>query len=301
MLHLREYIDLPPHLASEFDHGDVLPATGRVFVAHTAANTVEVLDGVGGRHLTTIPGCIEGSGVLCAPAEDLVFAAARGAGALLVIAAQSGAILRTVGVGPRPNGLAWDAQRRQLLVADVQENTARLIDTRAEPDGRLIATAALPGRPRWTVYDAQGDRFLLNIREPACVVVLAGGTEAIVDQWPVAVAGPHGLDIDHAGRRVFVACDGAAVVTLDLASGREVARVPIAGPPDAIWYNPQREHLYVAIAAPGVVEVVDTRAQTVTQRVVTEAGAHTTAFDSARQRLYVFLPATCRAAVYEVL
>ena len=89
------------------------------------------------------------------------------------------------------------------------------------------------------------------------------------------------------------------MVTLDLATGRELATVTIEGPPDAIWYNARRERLYVAIAEPGVVDVVDTSTMTITQHVITEADAHTTAYDEVRQRLYVFLPRTCRAAVYE--
>ena len=71
--------------------------------------------------------------------------------------------------------------------------------------------------------------------------------------------------------------------------------------PDAIWYNPDRSHLYVAIGQPGVVAVLDTREMAVVQEIATEPGAHTTAFDRARQRLYVFLPRTCVAAVYAEL
>jgi hypothetical protein len=33
-------------------------------------------------------------------------------------------------------------------------------------------------------------------------------------------------------------------------------------------------------------------------QIVTEAGAHTTAFDQVRQRLAVFLPGSCRIALY---
>jgi hypothetical protein len=35
------------------------------------------------------------------------------------------------------------------------------------------------------------------------------------------------------------------------------------------------------------------------QEVATEVGAHTTAFDRTRQLLYVFLPSSCQAAVFE--
>jgi len=63
-------------------------------------------------------------------------------------------------------GLAWDAGRGRLLVADVEDFRARLVEPTT---GDLLASAELPGRPRWCVYDRRGDRFLVNIREPACV------------------------------------------------------------------------------------------------------------------------------------
>jgi DNA-binding beta-propeller fold protein YncE len=308
MLVLRGAVALPPPAAagsgSEFDHGDVHRVTGQVYVAHTAADTVEVIDGERGAHMGTIPGCPEGSGVLCAQEDDLVFAAARGAGRVLILAAleetsAGAAVLREVRVGPRPNGLAWDPQRKHLLVADVQDNRARLIDPFSAPEGRILVTSELPGRPRWCVYDRERTRFLVNVREPACVVVLAADTGYTTAQWPVSSAGPHGLDLDPADGRAFVACDGGMVVALDLETGHEQARVAIPGVPDAIWYNAPRQRLYVAIGDPGVVAIVNTRTMTVEEEVRTEVGAHTTAFDAARQRLYVFLPQTCRAAVYE--
>src|SRR6266581_4012114 len=122
---LRQYIPLPPHPAGDFDHGDVYLESGRVFVANTAAGTVEVIDGEHLRHLATIPDCQEASGVLAAQEDALIFAAARGAGKLLVIDPTANVVLRTVAVGHRPNGLAWDGHRKHVLVADVQDNQAR--------------------------------------------------------------------------------------------------------------------------------------------------------------------------------
>ena len=294
-LRLLYSIDLPFHHGGDFDHGDVVLSTGSVFIANTAAGSVEVVDGQELRHQATIPGCPEASGVLAAQEEGLVFAAARGAGKLLVIDAAATSALREVAVGSRPNGLAWDARRKRLLVADVQDNSARLVDPQA---GQAVATTPLPGRPRWAVYDQTGDRFLVNIRQPALVAVLSASSFAPVGQFPVSQAGPHGLDLDEEGRRAFVACDGGAVLALDTTSGSELARVPIAGAPDAIWYNHRRSRLYVAIPDPGVIDVVNTQTMTVEEQVQTEAGAHTTAFDARRQRLYAFLP-SCRVAVYE--
>jgi len=296
-LTLSGSIGLPPHTPSGFDHGDVHLATGRVFVAHTAAGTVEIIDGEQARHVATVPGCPEASGVLCAQEDGLVFAAARGAGKVLVLSAASGNVRGDIGVGPKPNGLAWDPGRRRVLVADVQDLRARLVDAHA---CRIVTEVLLPGRPRWCVYDRTRDRFVVNIREPACVVLLDGRTCEEQGRWPISAAGPHGLDLDLSRGRAFVACDRGVVAALDLATGRERATAEIAGEPDVIWHNEAHRRLYVAIGRPGVIDVIDTEAMRRVGQIATEQGAHTTAFDPVRHRLYVFLPRSCRAAVYEV-
>src|SRR2546421_12027613 len=125
---LRQYIDRPFHPEGDFDHGDVYLPNGYVYIANTAAGTVEVVDGEHLRHLATIPGCPEASGVLAAQDDALIFAAAREAGKLLVIDPTTNAVRRSIAVGSRPNGLAWDSLHKRLLVADVQDNTARVID-----------------------------------------------------------------------------------------------------------------------------------------------------------------------------
>ena len=290
------YVGLPPFRDSGFDHGDVHLGSRRTFVAHTAEGTIEVIDGDSLIHAGTIPECPEASGLLCAQDMSLVFAAARGAGKVLVIDAASLSVMSELTTGPRPNGLAWNGRSGTLLVADVEDFQGRLL---AAAGGELIGQIELPGRPRWCVYDGAADRFLVNIRDPACVAVVRSEPPGLVDCWDVSSAGPHGLDLDVPGGRAFVASDGGAVSVLDLSTGRETASVPIGGQPDAIWYNPLRRLLYVAIGKPGLVEVIDTVAMRRCEQILTEEGAHTTAFDGPRQRLIVFLPRTCRAAIYE--
>jgi hypothetical protein len=65
-----------------------------------------------------------------------------------------------------------------------------------------------------------------------------------------------------------------------------------------IFLDGARARCYVAIGEPGIVDVVDVRAMQRLESVPTEAGAHTTALDALRRRLYVFLPKTHRAAVF---
>ena len=296
-LQLIKHVDLPKHPhGGGFDHGDVDGKSAKVFVAHTANGSIEIIDGKTYMHIATIPNCPEASGVLCAQHEGLVFAAARGAGKILVINAKSNEVLNEVAVGPKPNGLAWDSSYKQLLVADVEDYHARL----TEPlTGSSISKVRLPGRPRWCIYDRARDRFLVNIKDPPGVVMLNVESLAYAGFIPISVAGPHGLGINEETGRIFVACDEKAIVVLDEKSEQEVQKIPIAGEPDVIWYNQKLHRLYCAIGKPGVIDVIDTKKTSIVEHIRTEEGAHTLAFDEIRQQIYAFLPQSCRVAIYK--
>jgi len=290
------YVELLPHESGGFDHADVHLESGRAYVAHTATGTVEIIDGEHAEYLATLPGCTEASGVLCAQSENLVFAASRGAGKILAIDALTNRVLREVQAGTMPNGLAWDSLRKHLLVADVEDNHMRLVDPYS---GKLLSVFQLAGRPRWCAYSREKDMFLVNVREPAGVAILTPENMSQKAFLPISVAGPHGLDIDDKSGLAYVACDGGAVVVLDISTGHEEAVVPIGGGPDVIWLNIDRHRLYCAIGKPGVIEVIDTGKLVVDERVNTEEGAHTFTFDKKRQRLYAFLPKSCRMTIYK--
>lgn len=294
-LKFRNYIDLPSHNSGGFDHADIHLSSGKVFLAHTANGAVEIIDGLKNNHLTTIRGCPEASGILCAQDENTVFAASRGVGKVIVMDANNGQILRELKTGPKPNGLAWDVMREQLLVADVERLQAMLFDPYS---GEVLATAMLPGRPRWCVYDQRSDLFLVNIRDPAGLVLLMPKNLDQKNFLPVSAPGPHGLDLDAAGH-AFIACDAKKIILIDIENGREISSVSIGGEPDVIWYNKSRRRLYCAIGKPGIIEVIDSKEFAISERIKTEEGAHTLAFNSNTQLLYAFLPKSCRAAVYE--
>ncbi len=288
-------VKLPLHESGGYDHADVHKRSGKVYVAHTANGSVEVVDGEAPEHIGTIPGCAEASGVLCAQEDALVFAAARGEGKVLVVDAETDRTVREVRAGSRPNGLAWDNQRRHLLVADVEDNRSRLLD----PDsGAVLGELALRGRPRWCVYERSMDVFLVNLRDPPGVAVISPSPLSERDFIQVPVRGPHGLEIIEGDGKAFVACDGEALVALNLQTGEVVGTAPLSGEPDVLWLNPTKNRLYCAIGTPGVVDVIDTEKLVQTEKLVTERGAHTLTFDAARQRLYALMPMSQCVAVY---
>jgi len=284
-----------PHANSPgYDHADVHSPTGRVFVANTELDQLEVLDGPSLTHLATIPDCEGASGVLVA--EDRVLGAARGSGELLMIDASALEVVRRFPVGPSPNGLSWDALRRQVLVADVLNSTARVFDL----DGRQVAERQLGGRPRWVLYDSTRDAFLVNIREPAAVELLRADDLALIASIAVDAQGPHGLGLDFATDTALVACDDASLLWIDLGDGKVRHSNPLAGGPDVLWVDTRRRAAYVAVGDPGTLHVFDLDTRTELGLVETGAGAHTTALDEERGRLYVFVPAFRETLAYSL-
>lgn len=295
------YVELPRHAGDGgFDHAAVHRRTGRVYVAHTANDSLEVIDGAAGRHVGSIAGLPAVAGALVSDDHDLVFTSNRGEDTVGIFAPDDPGGLTKVGVGVRPNGLAYDPTRGRLPAANVGDPavagscTVSLVDVARRV---LVAQIPMPGRTRWTVYDPVGDAFHVNVADPPTIVVLAAADPAARRRLvSVPSEGPHGLDLDVAGRRVFCACDGGQLVEVDADSGAVLRQVGLSGVPDVIFFNPMLTRLYVAVGDPGVIDVIDTTGLRRLQTVPTEAGAHTLALAS--NAVYAFLPATHRAAVY---
>ncbi len=303
-LQLRGLVALPAHRAAGgFDHAAVHGSTGLIYVAHTANDAVDVIDPARGEYVRSIEGCPAVAGALVIDRPDLVVTTNRGDNTIGLFEPGATGGVDTVSVGVRPNGAAYDTRRARLLVAHVGDpavpgsHTVAVVDVHAR---KVVAELPVAGRTRWTVYDPAADAFHVNIMDPPQIVVVGAadpvGIRRIV---PIGHAGPHGLDIDVARRRLYCACDAGVLLELDADSGVQTASAPIAGPPDVVFFNPSLDRLYVAIGEPGVLEVFDTAPLRRHETIVTERGAHTLAFDAARSLVGVFLPETHRVSLYD--
>ena len=92
---------------------------------------------------------------------------------------------------------------------------------------------------------------------------------------PVSVPGPDGLNIPETSGRAFLACDGKAMVVVELNRLEEVAVAPTAGEPELIWCNSQEDRLYSAIGSPGVVSVNDSGKLMLHEEIEMEEGVCT--------------------------
>ncbi len=302
-LRLQGYIDLPAHVkAGGFDHAAVNVRRGRMYLAHTANDALDVIDCDADRYLHSTAGLPGVAGALVAEQQDLVFTSNRGEDTVSILRITDEHEVARIKVGVRPNGLAFDPGRGHLLAANVGNPDIAGSFTLSAVDvvqRKVVASIPVSGRTRWTVYDPKSDAFYVNIAAPAQIVVvdatLPTGVSRSID---VPVEGPHGLDLDLDGRRLFCACDAAQLVTVSCETGRTLDTLPLSGSPDVIFFNRASQRLFVAIGDRGVIDVIDTGAMKPLESVRTEKGAHTIALDASRNKVYAFLPESHKAAVY---
>ena len=123
----------------------------------------------------------------------------------------------------------------------------------------MTADVPVPGRTRWAVFDPDIRRFYVNIADPSEIAMIdSEDPDGLVGSYGIPSAGPHDLDLDRFGRRLFCACDEGRLYEIDLDSGKISKPSKLAGPPDVIFYNPKLDHLYVTICDPAGVQVFDT-------------------------------------------
>jgi hypothetical protein len=280
-------IKIPHAAGSGFDHGAFDPKTRRIFIAHTRADCVEVIDHDAQTHIATLPGF---PGVAGAVVDDGdVLLTSRGSASVAWIDAGTYETKATFETGPRPNGAVIVKRLALGIAACIGDDTeAPTLQAFHLTDGRL-GSLALPGRPRWCVTDAAADRVFLCIRDPSMVLVAGLPDLKPMAQWKLPSGGAHGLDIDHARGRLYAACDDGALVEIDSRSGEVTNVWPIPPSPDVTFFNPSSGLVHVAIGEPGLVETIDPRSGR-TDRTATAAGAHTTVLVP-QDRLYVISPA----------
>lgn len=302
-LHHQGYIDLPEHVhQGGFDHAAIYQHGARLYVAHTANDSLDVIDCAANRYLHSIPELTGVAGALASEEKGLVFTSNRSENTIGVFPAGDEAALVKIPVGVRPNGLAYDPVRNLLLAANVGDPdkpgsfTLSVVDVTRQV---MVSSIEVAGRTRWTIFDQESRAFYVNIAAPPQIVVIsADKPDPVANSFPIPSVGPHGLNLDAGRRLLYCACDDGKLLALDVHTGVVRAELDLSGPPDVIFFNQALDHLYVAIGDPGVIDVFDMSANRLVEVISTEKSAHTIAFDPQRNKVYAFLPETHRAAVY---
>jgi DNA-binding beta-propeller fold protein YncE len=295
----KGFIALPAHKGGGgFDHADVDTKNARLYVAHTANDSVDIIDVEHDRFIDSMPGLPGVAGVLVSQKPAFVFTSNRGENSVSIF--DGGGTGRKVAVGTQPNGLAFDPIGKLLLVAHADPGASvMMVDV---DKGVVVAKVPSPGRTRWAIFDPTQKVFFVNIADPAAILIVdPAKPDGPARRFGVPAPLPHGLALDEKTGHLLCACDSRRLVRLNAKTGKVAAEAVLTGAPDVMFLDTGLRRLYVAIGFPGVVDVIDIDTMALIETVPTEAGAHTIAFDASRGKVYAFEPKSHRAAVFRTV
>jgi DNA-binding beta-propeller fold protein YncE len=245
-LRLKTLMDVPlGGRATRLDYASIDTDRQLVFIAHLGDGEVIVLDTAGYRLIKRIANVAQVHGVLAIPELGRVYASATGTNEVVAIDEKSLEVIARMPGGIYPDGLAYSPETHKVYVSDEHGGTDTVIDVRSN---MRVATIQIGGVIGNSQFDAASQHMFINAQSSSELVEVDPTTDKIVRRIKVSGAvGNHGLLIDAASHRAFIACEGNnRLIVIDLGTGATLAQFPVAKDPDVLALDAQRQKLYVA-------------------------------------------------------
>ena len=287
-LHQTQLIPLPG-VEKRIDHMAVDPAGKRLFVSALGNGTLEVIDLQAGRRVRSIPGLNEPQGVAFLPALHKVVVANTG-GTVVAFEDPSFKLLATIPALDDADNLRIDAVTSQLYVG-YGDGALGVIDPTTM---KRLGDIKVPGHPESFRLESSGPRIFVNVPRTKEVLVVDRLKRTITSRIPLAgFAKNYPMSLDERHHRLFVGVRAPArLLVLDTQSGQRVADVPCVGDTDDLFYDSERDRVYV-IGGEGFVDVFDVRTQDHPVRLArlpTASGARTGLWSPELKLLFVAAP-----------
>lgn len=284
---LRVVADVPlPGPPVRFGYVSLDAGKNRLYIAHMGAGTIVVFDLKNRRVAATIADVPGVTGVLAVPALRRVYASVTRLHQVTVIDDRTLRVVARLGDVGFPGGIAYAPDQRKIYVADEGGGGMLVIDGRTD---RVLHTIRLDGEAGAALFDPGSRCIMVAVPSRNEVYVIDPATERILGRFELAgAARPHGLAIDAARRRVFVANEtNARLLMVDLKTMRVIDTDQVGDAPDAVAFDPGWRRLYVA-SETGVVSVfTETTTGLVHDGDIAVPHAHTIAVDPRTHLVYL--------------
>lgn len=263
------------------------PRTQRLFVPRS--DYVMVIDVERG----TVVGKVEGTpgvaGVALAPEVERGFTSNSSDGSMSVFDLKTLEVLGKVKAGTDPDAIVHEPVTRRIFCFNGWTNDVAIVDAAVDLSKPAAAgRLELKGRPELAVADGKGQVFV-NLADTGEVVRIDARTTKVTARWPVAPGeSPVGLGIDVERGRLFSTCENGKMVVLDAETGNVLATLPIGEMTDGAAFDAETK---TAISSSGDGTFTAVRETSgrfeVIQKLETQWGARTMAFDPTTHRVYL--------------
>jgi hypothetical protein len=265
-------------------------------------NTVEIVNLFEFKQVYTIRGFNEPQGVLYVPGFDKLFVASAGDGTVKIFDGKMYGLRKSIKLGDDANNLRWDEASKQVFVGyggDRADGTGAIAVIDPSTEARVGRDLNIGGgKPGSFQLERNGSRIYVNIPVDGSLVEAIDRKTGELTKWRLNGATLNvAMALNEDDQRLFVITrKPPLLIVLDTQTGKEVARLPVGGVSDDVYFDASRKLIYV-ICGQGVINVLkqdDPDHYELVENIPTAVGARTGYF---HDFVEAALPATLSIAV----
>jgi DNA-binding beta-propeller fold protein YncE len=164
---------------------------------------------------------------------------------LVTIDSATNLLIARTPTGDFPDGVAYDPDHALLYVSDKNAGSITVVSA---DTGKVTDTIKVAEETGNVAYDSAARLVYAAARTPDALVAIDPTSSKITSRIRLpGCNGAHGVSIEAATNRAFVACErNGRLVTVDLTRRTETARSPVGRGPDVRAYDTSLWRLYVA-------------------------------------------------------
>jgi hypothetical protein len=244
-----------PNVSGRIDHFTAYPKRRLIIFAALGNNTAEVVNTFEGKVVHTITGLNEPQGVLYVSELDKIFVANAGSGTVNVFDGKTYEPRKSISLGEESDtdNLRYDEASKRVYVGIV--GGIAMIDAATETHvGDLKGSG---GHSEAFQLEKKGSRIFVNVPSDNAVVNVIDRKTGQLTNWNINGAKanlPMALDED--SHRLFVGTRRPPLlIVLSTETGKELARLPIGGSCDDLYFDAERKRIY-ALGGEGYISVI---------------------------------------------
>src|SRR2546427_866782 len=226
--------------------------------------------------LALMGGWVVGTGSLSAAGAPKAYVGLFKDDALAVIDTAQNKVLSTIAVPKGPHGLVVTPDGRKVYVSSDGASTVSVIDTATD---RVVASIDVGANPHGLAISGAGSRVLVSGWGSNRALVIDTATDRVIGEVPIAQ--PHNGTLSRDGRTAWVASQqqgATALVRLNLATWKEVARVPLDKTPRGLELSPDGRRVFFTLAGVNAIQVLDTATNEIVTQIPVGTSPHYTPF-----------------------
>jgi DNA-binding beta-propeller fold protein YncE len=271
-------IDLPGQPGFE----SLAIANGHLLVAHSAADSVDIVDLAKRRVIAQVKHVRGATGIAVDDKGGRVFLSSPDRHSIVVISSSTWDVETMVPVQTEVEHIVYVPGSNRLYMANSHEQSIGYVDF---AKNNAVHTIDAGGMPERLVFDPAKSIIYATLQDKHAVASYNMDLKPL-QVWRLKASQPTGMALDESARRLYVAVR-YAVITLDADSGAELSRVGAPGGVDSLWYDRQGGKLFAASG--GTVSIMKVREGGLTRdaELNLDVRGHSIAYDPSTNLIYV--------------